>query len=174
VAVNLTWNDSTIFPNALGSDVSNYIDPQTYLGFSSSNPTVISIDALGEATLLQNYHNYVNITTAGAVTRPLLTKLSRFGHSNHPSILLKVLTLTEKWMSVRPCTTASTCPDNSISAASMVSASESVAANLNPPLGDVDLGLAVGLQYGDGVATGRAVQAEIQFDPCRNCVVSSA
>jgi len=65
VAVKLTWSDSTIFPNALGSDVSNYIDPQTYLGFSSSNPTVISIDALGEATLLQNYHNYVDITTVG-------------------------------------------------------------------------------------------------------------
>ena len=46
VAAKLTWSDSTIFPNALNSDITNYIDPQTYLGFTSSNPTVISIDAL--------------------------------------------------------------------------------------------------------------------------------
>ena len=43
----------------------------------------------------------------------------------------------------------------------MVSASESVAANLNPPLGDVDLGFAVGLQYGNGVATGESFNVAV-------------
>jgi hypothetical protein len=36
----------------------------------------------------------------------------------------------------------------------MVSGVESPAANLNPPLGDVDLGFAVGLQFGNGVNAG--------------------
>ena len=51
VAAKLTWSDNTIFPNALGSDVTNYMSQTTYLGFASSNPTVISIDAEGLATV---------------------------------------------------------------------------------------------------------------------------
>ena len=122
VAAKLTFSDNTIFPDALGSDITSYLTTEQYLAFASSVPAAISVAADGIATLHQNWHNLVDITTS------------------------------------------STCPDNSIAAALLVSEDEAVAANRNAPLGDLDLGIATGLQYGGGVSAGETFDVAVRIN----------
>ena len=112
---------TTVFPNALADEITEWAPPGDYLAFASDQPTKIQIEATtGVATLLSNYHNYVEIEASA------------------------------------------TCANGAI--ADLAVGSEMVAANLNPPLGDVDLGFATGLQFGAGVATGEKLDVAVRVN----------
>jgi hypothetical protein len=54
LAVAVTFNDTTVFTNAIGGPSAAWVSPATLLSFTSANPGVIGVSSAGIATLYAN------------------------------------------------------------------------------------------------------------------------